>query len=58
MARFRLSNFLYRAARTSRDLEAVESSVEQGSLAPVGRRVANRLIGKGLAFLARGLWVR
>ncbi len=54
----RLSSLLYRLARTSRDVEAVERSVETGNPAPVVRRAKNKLVGRALrrAGFWRWLW--
>jgi len=52
MPRLRLSSFFYRAARTSRDLEALGS----GDPKRIVRRAKNRTLGRFLARLLRPLW--
>ncbi len=52
----RLSRFLYRAARISRDLEAVEKSAATGNPEYVARRAKNKLVGRALARM--GFWRR
>jgi hypothetical protein len=47
-----LSRFLYRAARTANDVEAVTS----GKPERLGRRVKNKLVGRALGRL--GFWRR
>jgi hypothetical protein len=48
----RLSSILYRASRTARDVEAVES----GDPRRVVRRVKNRVIGRLVSRILRRLW--
>lgn len=43
-----LTSHLYRAARMSADLRAARRSVETGSPKPLLRRLANKLIGRGV----------
>jgi len=54
----RLSGFLYRLARASRDVEAVTRTAETGDPAYVARRVKNKLVGRTLGRLGfwRHLW--
>lgn len=52
----KLSQFLYRAARISRDVEAIERTAETGNPAYVARRVRNKLVGRALGRL--GFWRR
>jgi len=54
----RLSRFLYRAARTSRDVEAIAETAETGSPKYVARRAKNKLVGRALARVGfwRKLW--
>jgi hypothetical protein len=52
----RLSRIFYRLARTSRDVEPIERSVETGNPAYVARRVKNKLVGRALGRL--GFWRR
>jgi len=49
-----LSRYLYRAARLSRNVEAVERSVETGNPVYAERRAKNVLIGRALA--KAGFW--
>lgn len=51
-----LSSFLYRAARVSRDVEAVEKTAATCNPKYVARRAKNRIIGRALARL--GVWRR
>jgi len=48
----RASNELYRASRTARDLEAIES----GDPKRIARRVKNRIVGRFVSRVLRGLW--
>jgi len=50
----RLSRLLYRAARTSRDVEAIAKTAETGNPEYVARRARNKLVGRTLARL--GVW--
>lgn len=50
----RFSSFLYRAARISRDAEAVSRSAETGNPEYVARRVKNHILGRALA--RAGFW--
>jgi hypothetical protein len=52
----RLSTLLYRAARVSRNVEAVERTAETGNPKDVARRAKNKLVGRSLARL--GFWRR
>jgi len=52
----KLSRFVYRAARFSRDLGAVERTAETGDPTYVVRRVRNKLVGGALGRL--GFWRR
>ncbi len=52
MRRRRWSSVFYRAARASRDAEAVAS----GDPARVARRIRNRLLGRMLRPVFRQLW--
>ncbi len=54
----RLSRFLYRAARTSRDVEAVAKTAETGAPMYVARRAKNSLVSRALARVdfSRRLW--
>jgi hypothetical protein len=54
------SGMLYRAARVSRDVRAVERTVETGDPTYVARRVKNRIVGRALgrAGVWRRLWGR
>ena len=54
----RASNFLYRAARVSRDVESVERSAETGDPRYVERRIKNHILGRllGRAGVWRALW--
>lgn len=48
-----LSNTLYRAARITRDIRAVERSIETGSPAPIARRVVRKALYRGLGKVVR-----
>jgi hypothetical protein len=48
------SDGLYRAARLSRDVRAVERTMETGNPAYVERRIKNRIIGRALS--RSGVW--
>jgi hypothetical protein len=48
----RASRDLYLASRTARDIEAVES----GSPKRIVRRIKNRILGRFVSRLLRGLW--
>lgn len=50
------SDILYSAARTSRDVRAVQRALETGSAKPIVRRVKNRLVGRALG--RAGIWQR
>ncbi len=52
----RLSTFLYRMSRTTRDIEAIERTAETGNPKYVVRRVKNKLVGRTLGRL--GFWRR
>jgi hypothetical protein len=54
----KLSNLLYRLARTSRDVEAIERTAETGKPTYIARRVRNKLVGRTLGRLGfwRQLW--
>ncbi len=54
----RLSSFLYRLARTSRDVEAIERTAETGNPKYVMRRAKNKLVGRLLGRVGfwRNLW--
>lgn len=52
----RLSNWLYRAARTSWDIEATERTLETGNPDYVERRIRNRIVGRALSPVWRRLW--
>ncbi len=43
-----ITSFLYRLARLSADMRAVERSVESGSPTPIIRRAANKLWGRNV----------
>lgn len=49
---------LYRAARLLGDAQAVQRSIERGSVAPVEHRAKNRIVGRvlGRAGFWRALW--
>lgn len=52
-----ISRFLYRAARSARDGEAIGQALTEASLAPIERRLINRLIGRFvLGPIGRALW--
>ena len=48
MPRKRTSDALYRAARLSRSLEAVDRSIETGNPSYAARRARNVLVGRAL----------
>jgi hypothetical protein len=52
----RLSSFLYRAARVSRDVEAIERTAETGNPSDVTRGAKNKVLGRALGKL--GVWRR
>ena len=52
MTKRRLSDILYRTSRTARDVEAIES----GDPKRIARRVKNRIVGRFLSRILRGLW--
>ncbi len=54
----RLSRFLYRAARLSRDVDAMEKTADTGNPKYVARRAKNKLLGRllGRAGFWRSLW--
>lgn len=49
----KVSRLLYAAARTSRDVEAVDRAIETGSPAPVAARAERRIVGR---MLWKTLW--
>jgi hypothetical protein len=54
----RLSRFFYRAARVTRDFEAVEKTAATGNPKYVARRAKNKVVSRTLARLGfwRKLW--
>jgi hypothetical protein len=52
----RRTSLLYKLARRSADVDAVERSLETGSMKPIERRALNRAKGRALARV--GFWRR
>ena len=50
----RLSSWLYRAATATRDVEAVQRSLDSGDPGYVERRIRNRIVGRALGRI--GFW--
>jgi len=51
----KISKALYGGARTTRDVKAVEKSIEKGSLMPIVKRLVNKWIGR---HIVSKLWWR
>ena len=50
------SSLLYRMARLSRDVRAVERSLEKGSIEPIASRVGRKLTGRLMGRLMSALF--